>query len=86
MCARICARDASGQVEIAEMQQTGHEHRPPVRPGQHARRLCKTPETVVVRLITQRSARLPPASAVDGPQLVEVLALGGLESVPVVPV
>jgi hypothetical protein len=44
----------------------------------------ETGDTCVVVLITQRSARLPPASAVDGPQLVEVLALGGLESVPVV--
>ena len=55
-CARICARDAAGQVKTGETQRHGYEHARLVGPGHRAHwRLHEFPETGVVVLITQRS-------------------------------
>ena len=62
ICARICARDATGRVETWETQRTRHERPPSVRRGQRGdQRPRETPETHVVWLITQRSrVQIPP--------------------------
>ncbi len=55
-CARICARDSVGGVEMEETHHARPEHPPPVRRGQRgSQRLTGTPETGVVVLITQWS-------------------------------
>ncbi len=54
-CARICARDSAGWVEMEETHHARPEHPPPVCRGQRgSQRLTGTPETGVVVLITQR--------------------------------
>jgi hypothetical protein len=72
ICAHICARDAAGQAETRENQKDSDGFMPHVRRGQRGdRRLPKTAETDVVRLITQRSrVQIPPplpVSAAQGP-------------------
>ncbi len=55
LCARICARDAARPTGTGEMRQTQYNGPPPVRRGQGVhQRPPETPETEVVRLITQR--------------------------------
>ena len=62
ICARICARDVAGRVEMRETPWTGHERLSSVRRGQRGdQRLRETAETCVVWLITQRSrVQIPP--------------------------
>src|SRR6266487_4183771 len=62
ICARICARDAVGQVETREMRRDPPRILTPVRRGQHGDlRPPGTAETRVVWLITQRSrVQIPP--------------------------
>jgi len=62
ICARICARDAVGQVETRETRRDPPRIPTPVRRGQRGdQRRPETPETCVVWLITQRSrVQIPP--------------------------
>ena len=62
ICARICARDATGRVAMGERQRTRYECPSSVRRGQGGdQRQGETPETRVVWLITQRSrVQIPP--------------------------
>ena len=62
ICARICARDATGQAETGKTQKIRDDFIPHVCQGQRGDwRLPETPETYVVWLITQRSrVQIPP--------------------------
>ena len=61
-CKPICKPDAARQAETGETEPTERDGIYPVRRGHHTReRLPETPETHVVRLITQRSrVQIPP--------------------------
>jgi hypothetical protein len=55
ICARVCAQDAAGRVEMGETQRTRHERPPSIRRGKRGdQRRRGTAETRVVWLIAQR--------------------------------